>query len=149
MTFYIALGILVVYIIYSCLRYKCIPNSISDTFYLGNKWAFTFVIWAISFLTAPALISASSPSYSFLAFFTVAGLLFVGAAPHFKEHNERAIHVAGACIFGFFGQIWAFIHFSPQLLLTWVISSPLLATKQKTFWIEIICIINLVLAYLL
>lgn len=147
--FIAALGILILYLSYVFIRYKCIPDSISDTFYLGTKYGFTFVMWAIGFLTVMSLLPITPIAYQFIAFLLAAGLLLVGAAPHFKESFEGGVHKAGALLFGFSSQAWAFIYGSPWLLITWILIAPLIKTRQKVFWIEIACIINLVIAYLL
>lgn len=146
---YIALGIIVIYLLYVFIRYKCVPKSISDTFYLGTKWAFTAVMWAVGFCVAPELIEITPINYKVIPFILSFGILLVGAAPHFKEDAEKGTHIAGACIFGFCSQLWAALYGSPWLLLAWVGLLPFIKSKQRTFWIEILCIITLFIAYLL
>ena len=147
--FYILVYIITTYLLISIIRYKQIPESISDTFYLGNKWWFTITMFILGFLVCATLIPITTEAFQFLAFLTGAGLLFVGAAPHFKDDFEAKVHFSGAFIFGLASQFWTSIYYSPWLLLTWAILILLWNTKQKTFWIELICIINIILAYLL
>ena len=147
--FYIALSIISLYLAYIFIRYRQIPVSISDTFYLGANWLFTAVMWIIGFTTAASLINITSETYQFLPFLIGAGLLFVGAAPHFKEDLEGKVHTGGAIVFGIASQVWASIYFTPWLLLTWLTVPIWFKTKQRTFWAEILCIINIIIAYLL
>lgn len=147
--FYILISIITIYLLFSIIKYKQIPESISDTFYLGNKWWFTITMFILGFLVCATLIPITTEAFQFMAFLTGAGLLFVGAAPHFKDDFEAQVHFSGATIFGLVSQFWASIYCSPWLLLTWVILVPLWNTKQRTFWVELICIINIILAYLL
>lgn len=147
--FYILISIITIYLLFSIIKYKQIPESISDTFYLGNKWWFTFTMFVLGFLVCSTLIPITSETYQFTAFLIGAGLLFVGSAPHFKDDSEKKIHFGGALIFGLFSQIWASLYCSPWLLLTQLFLIPLWKTKQRTFWIEFICIINIILAYLI
>ena len=147
--FYVLISIITIYLLFSIIKYKQIPESISDTFYLGNKWWFTFTMFVLGFLICAILIPITSEMYQFTIFLTGAGLLFVGAAPHFKDKSEKKVHFGGAFIFGLASQIWSSLYCSPWLLLTWLFLIPLWKTKQKTFWIELICIINIILAYML
>lgn len=147
--FYILISIITIYLLFSIIKYKQIPESISDTFYLGNKWWFTFTMFVLGFLICAILIPITPEMYQFTTFLTGAGLLFVGAAPHFKDKSEKKVHFGGALTFGLFSQIWASLYCSPWLLLTWLFLIPLWKTKQRTFWIELICIINIILAYML
>lgn len=106
-------------------------------------------MFVLGFLVCSTLIPITSEMYQFTAFLIGAGLLFVGSAPHFKDDSEKKIHFGGALIFGLFSQIWASLYCSPWLLLTQLFLIPLWKTKQRTFWIEFICIINIILAYLI
>ena len=147
--FYILLSIIAIYLLFSIIKYKQIPESISDTFYLGNKWWFTFTMVVLGFLICAILIPITSELYQFTAFLTGAGLLLVGATPHIKDMSERKVHFGGALIFGLMSQIWASLYCSPWLLLTWIFLIPLWKTKQRIFWMEFICIINIILASLI
>lgn len=144
-----ALIIIISYILISILKYKKVPDSISDTFYLGNDWWFTVVMVILGVLICINLISITSENYQFLSFLIGTSLLFVGAAPHFKEEFERKVHYGSAIVFALTSQIWASLYYSPLILLTWILSIVWINTKQRTFWGEITCIINLALAYFL
>lgn len=147
--FYIALVIVLIYLIISFIRFKQIPESISNTFYLGNKWWFSAVMIILGFLMTASLMNVTPEYYQCFAFFTGVGLIFVGTAPHFKEDLEGDVHTGGAAVFGIASQVWASLYCTPWLLLLWVLSPLWLFTKQKVFWTEIACIINIIIAYLL
>lgn len=145
--FYIALSIISLYLAYIFIRYRQIPISISDTFYLGANWLFTAVMWIIGFTTAASLINITPETYQFLPFLIGAGLLFVGAAPQFKENFVSKVHYGGALVFALAVNAWASIYCSPWVLLTWLSALLWFKTKQRTFWAEIVCIINILIAY--
>ena len=67
----------------------------------------------LGFLVCSTLIPITSEMYQFTTFLIGAGLLFVGAAPHFKDKSEKKIHFGGALIFGLASQIWASLYYSP------------------------------------
>ena len=83
----------------------------------------------LGFLICSTLIPITPEMYQFTAFLIGAGLLFVGAAPHFKDKSEKKIHFGGALVFGLTSQIWASLYYSPWLLLTWLFLIPLWKTK--------------------
>lgn len=143
--------ILAIYLTIIMVKEKCVPPSISDTFYLCGKWWFTFVMWTECILMCIGLISSTCDSWQFLAFLSGAGLGFVGAAPHFKEDLEHTVHFAGAYTFAIASQLWAFIVVSPWLLITWAFALALILKfkKQATFIAEIACVLNIAIAMLL
>ena len=147
--FYTAILILVIYIVYIFIRYKQIPKSLSETYYLGSKYWFTIVMIIIGQLLMMALINVTPLTYQFLSFFTGVGLMFVGAAPCFKEDLQNEVHSGGAVISALCSQAWVCLYGTPWILLTWLSTLLWFNTKQRTFWAEIICIINVIIAYLL
>lgn len=97
-----------------------IPYSISDTYYsLEHKVWFLVAMWLTSLLLMPAILDRTPETIQFSAFLMCAGLLFVGAAPNFKEEYENKIHVAGTCVSAVSSQIWI-VAMQPWLLLAWV-----------------------------
>lgn len=87
--FYILISIIAIYLLFSIIKYKQIPESISDTFYLGNKWWFTFTMFVLGFLVCSTLIPITSEMYQFTAFLIGAGLLFVSSALILKMTLKR------------------------------------------------------------
>jgi hypothetical protein len=74
-----------------------VPASISNSFY-KPKIGYVFTAWCyVIGLSMIAMMTELSEGgwYQFLSLFAAGGLLFVGAAPHFKTH-EQTIHYASA-----------------------------------------------------
>jgi len=92
------------YELISCLIFKGVPTSLSDTFYLYNAkvkdlgWVFTLVLWSVAILTLiPTLDLFDGKWYQPFTFLMCGALGFVGAAPHFKD-SEAVIHEISALI---------------------------------------------------
>lgn len=88
-----------------------IPASVSETFHLlpkGRRWLFTAFCWGVSVVIAPWLDATPEP-WQFLAFLSVGGLCFVGAAAQFKEDFVAKVHYAGAGVCAAASQLWIFI----------------------------------------
>ncbi len=95
--------IIFLYCIIVIIHDREIPNSISQIVYSLSekwKWTFTIVMFIVGFMIVPQLIeSIQNPLYKFLGFFTVLGILGVGADPLVKgEHN--IVHYLSAIIMG-------------------------------------------------
>lgn len=127
---------------------KQIPESISQTVFLlprRGKWVFTIVMWLVGFLLMPVLMEKVSEQTQFIAFFMIAGILFVGAAPLvLKEKNT--VHYVFAAISGIASQLLVALN-QPLLLLTWFlyIGYTLMAkdVSKNLFWVEILCMLNI------
>lgn len=78
-----------------------LPTSISDTYYQATKkWFFSATLISALAFAAPWLFSMTPESYQFLAFLIIAGLLFVAAAPAFREDFQSKVHICGAIVAG-------------------------------------------------
>lgn len=93
-----------------------VPSSISDTFYLLEAkkrnlgGAFTLMMFSIGFLIISPFIEITPENWEFLPFLSVAGILFVGAAPLFKRGGtDTLVHTYGAISAGAFSLLWLFI----------------------------------------
>lgn len=134
-----------------------VPASISATFYkLEHKYWFTLSMWMTALLLMPVAIEVSSQDTMFMAFLACAGMLFVGAAPEFRnEKIEHDIHMYGAVICVAGSQLWVAFN------LWWILSlwavyvvgtgiymtrvegkfkEKFLATKPM-FWVEIVALV--------
>ncbi len=90
-----------------CIKQKGIPYSISATFYkLKHSYWFMAAMWSTAGLLMPAVLDISKPGTEFLAFLACAGMIFVGAAPNFKEEMEGKVHMSGAVICVVASQLW-------------------------------------------
>lgn len=140
-----------------CVKQGGVPNSISATFYkLEHKYWFMATMWLTAGLLMPAILEVSKLNTEFLAFFACAGMILVGAAPHFKEESEGKVHTAGAilCIVG--SQVWVAFNMA-WALFVWVaylIYTAVAISRQKEgvfiykfrqtkpmFWVEVAALV--------
>lgn len=97
------IGALIISLIYSSfiiIKYKKVPDSLSETAYIlgGNKrYLFTLYCTIISFCILPALLSITS-TLQFIPFIFCGGLLFAGCSPLFKEGLDKKVHYISAFI---------------------------------------------------
>lgn len=146
----IALITLATYIIGICIYSKKIPESISETYYLGGGIMFTITMLIVSLLTMIGLLDLSEGSnWQFLSFITSAGILFVGAAPQFKEDFISKVHYGGALSLMVGSQLWVVFLSNPYILLIWVTALIWGWLKQWLLFLELTCIISLYLGTIL
>lgn len=114
--------IIFLYCIIVIIHDREIPNSISQIVYSLSekwKWTFTIVMFIVGFMIVPQLIEViQNPLYKFLGFFTVLGILGVGADPLVKGENN-IVHYLSAIIMGISSQIIVYMNI-PQLLYLWI-----------------------------
>lgn len=144
----IGLIIILIYTIICCFKFKQIPTSLSETYYLGAGNWFCFIFALSSFLIAGHLFSITPDIFRFLCFFASGGMLFVGIAPKFKD-EESTIHVAGATMLLLSSQIWLCLYSSPWILLTWLLLPLWINLKQRIFWCEITVLINTIISLII
>ncbi len=130
---------------------KEIPTSISQTVFLLPKkgqWLFTVVMVAVGILLAPTLFEISGDYTRFLVFFTIAGILGVGASPVVAKESNT-FHNVCAVVSGLASQLLVYLN-SPHLLLLWFLYvGYTLAAKdgsKNLFWVEVACMLT-VFAY--
>ena len=90
----LTLLITLLYNSYIIIKYKKIPQSLSETSYLlgGNKrYLFTGYCFIISFCLLPVLFTITN-NFLFLPFIFCGGLLFAGCSPLFKSGLDKPIH---------------------------------------------------------
>ena len=86
---------------YVLMKYKKIPESLSETSYLfgGNKrYFFTLYTLCISGFLLPLLLTYTSEMLEFLPFIFCGGILFAGFSPLFKEKIDKEVHYTAALI---------------------------------------------------
>ena len=72
---YLGIFFVVVYTTIMCIHMKCIPPSISETFYHGGGVFFTITLFVSSILITMGLLDLSDGSpWQFVSFFTGAGI---------------------------------------------------------------------------
>ena len=136
------------YVVVMVIKEKEIPESISSTVFKLKKkaaWVFSAVMWLVGFLLMPPLMEKVSDSTRFIAFFMVAGILFVGASPLVAK-EKNTIHYVFAVIAGITSQLLVALN-QPLLLLTWFlyIGYTLVAkdVSRNLFWVEVLCMLNI------
>lgn len=141
------------YVVVMVIKEKEIPESISSTVLKLKKkvaWVFSAVMWLVGFLLMPPLMEKVSDSTRFIAFFMVAGILFVGASPLVAK-EKNTIHYVCAAVAGVASQLLVALN-QPTFLLMWFpyIGYTLLAKdgSRNFFWVEVTCMLT-VFAYCL
>ena len=155
---FISMAIFLIYTIGVCVAFRCIPQSISDTFYKleevkkGLGSLFTLFCWGGGFTLLPYLLEHEDSCPQIIRFLAVAGLALVGAAPYFKSWDRMA-HYIGAFSCIVFSQIWAFTvcWWVPTVCWTaWIAGTAIYMCRHQTgilertfigakpmFWVEI------------
>ena len=146
----IILLITLLYNIYIIIKYKKIPESLSETSYLlgGNKrYLFTWYCVIISFCLLPVLLE-TTVTLQFLPFLFCGGLLFAGCSPLFKEGLDKPIHYIFS-ILAFIAYIFYMIFCMGWIWLIGYLMalSVLCAIKWKSYiyWAEIIAVLELII----
>lgn len=141
------------YVVVMVIKEKEIPESISSTVFKLKKkvvWVFSAVMWFVGFLLMPPLMEKVSDSTRFIAFFMVAGILFVGASPLVAK-EKNTIHYVCAAVAGVASQLLVALN-QPMFLLMWFtyIGYTLVAKdgSRNFFWVEVTCMLT-VFAYCL
>lgn len=86
---------------YILIRYKKIPQSLSETSYLldGNKrYLFTAYCLIVSLCILPILLEITPLNYQIIPFIFCGGLSFSGCSPLFKDGLDRKVHYISAYI---------------------------------------------------
>lgn len=143
----IALVVIVTYIVTMSFVIKGIPVSISSTVYgLGKKWEWVFsaVMWIVGFSLVAAMMEKSADETRFLAFFAIAGIVFVGATPLVAK-EKNTFHYVCAAVSGIASQVLVALN-HPLLLLMWFpyIGYTLVAkdSSRNFFWVEVSCLLT-------
>lgn len=155
----ISIIVFAVYITAILLKFKIVPESLSNTYYMLGKWGplFTLMMFACAFTILPPMLEVTNSLYQFVAFFCPAAICFVGAAPNFKKDKmEGKVHVISAYVSAIFGLLWvAFLTKFWWLILIAVVIVGLLAyfTKtiksSKTWWLEMVAFLSVYSALLI
>lgn len=136
-----------------CIKQRGVPYSISATFYkLQHPYWFLAAMWATAGLLMPVALETSKPGTDFLAFLACAGMMFVGAAPNFREDLEGKVHMSGAVVCVVASQLWVTFNWWPALLvwLAYLAYTGISVARQKEgvflykflhtkpmFWVEV------------
>ena len=141
-----------IYVAYNaiCLALFCIPESLSNTYYLykekGNKgWLFPLMMYVVVALMMPAWITLSEGSdFQFLAFLAPSAIAFVGTAPAFKSDDlENVVHNTAAIVAAICSLAWVAV-ITPYwyMILVWfgfIALAAILTSSYKSclvYWLE-------------
>ncbi len=127
-----------VYLLLVCCQ-GGVPTSISETYYLrfGSKWLFSGVLVTAAALAVAPLLNHTPESYQFLAFFIVAGILFIAASPAFKDELEGKVHVGSAIVLGVSAVVWLSMTIGVPWLSILGLVAGLINLKNVVFWVEL------------
>lgn len=106
--FYISLIVISFYIAFVIYKFKVVPESISETYYmLGSKgWLFQLAMFITGMCLLPSWLNVSEEAYRFLCFLCCASICFIACAPAFYKDLERTVHYSSAVICGVSAFIW-------------------------------------------
>lgn len=101
---YIISIILIITLLYNgyiIIKYKKLPESLSETSYImgGNKrYLFTGYCFLICILILPVLLDITPIAFQVIPFIFCGGLIFAGVSPLFKEGLDKIVHYSSAII---------------------------------------------------
>lgn len=121
-----------------------VPCSISDTYYhTERKWLFPVCTAISGALALVPLLNITPETYQFVAFFIVASILFVAAAPAFKEELTNYVHYGAASVLGVSAIVWLILTTGvPYVAIAGAITA-MLDRRHLLFWIEVGLLYNL------
>lgn len=153
MNIVISIVLMAAYLFVMIRRIGRIPDSLSaSVFWLPGSYkvVWTLFILAICFLCVPTYIDKVSENTQFLAFLSIAGLGFVGAAPLVKwsdDHLQFNVHQYGAIVCALCSQLVIVFNLA-WLLLCWVPFALVFVVRgwdkwrTQIFWAEMTCFGN-------
>ena len=134
-----------------------VPKSLSDTYYLFKernstlKFLFPSMMTLLTFFLMPAWLEMSEGSaFQFTAFLSAAGVLFVGAAPAFKDSKmESKVHSISAYVCAAAALAWICLvtpYWYVILIVFGVVAALAVVTKTwKTcyiYWLEMVAFVS-------
>lgn len=134
-----------------------VPKSLSDTYYLFKernstlKFLFPSMMTLLTLFLMPAWLEMSKGSpFQFTAFLSAAGVLFVGAAPSFKDSEmENKVHSIAAYICAAAALSWICLvtpYWYIILIVFGIIAALAVVTKTwKTcyiYWLEMVAFVS-------
>lgn len=140
--------VLAVYLTVMLCKIKTIPASISDTYYQGGGIWFTITMLICAYtLTFGFLELSEGKHWQWVSLITASSLGFVGIAPNF-ESKESKIHVTAAITFVIGAIVWSCLNCSILLLVPWMFLPVGMFRKNWVFWVEVCCIITVMISVL-
>jgi hypothetical protein len=155
MNIVIAIIVLLAYTIALCIKGGGIPPSLSASVFdmkQSVQWIWTAVLAAVCFMCVPTYIEKTGENTQFLAFISIAALVFVGGAPLVEDTKDIAykVHCVAALVCAACSQL-VLVFNQPWLLLCWFpwavaefIETDIFEKRWITqvFWAEMVCFAN-------
>lgn len=132
----------VFYIVYSMIKAKGVPESVSATYYIleDEGWIFQCVIGSIAALLLPVWLEVTEPWRQWTAFVTCSSMVFVAMAPSFRMELQGAIHYSAAVICCISAVSWQVLEGLWDVTLWFAWLGGMLAVmwkEQWCWWIEL------------
>ena len=130
-----------------------VPKSLSMTYYLFKersnvlKVLFPAMMTFLGIFLMPCWLEISEGSpFQFMSFLSAAGILFVGAAPAFKDSDlEHKVHIISACLSTVFALLWIVLvtpYWYVILIVLGIVASVAIVTKTVKkgyiYWLEMV-----------
>ena len=151
--YYSAVAIILSYLAMTIVKFREIPISISDTYYMWKEvkkdWLFTLVMWVTAILILVYWVSrAEFYRCQFLPFLSVSGMAFVGGACMFKETLTKAVHYTSAGVWASGAVLFFLINsmYVPMIVgLMFGFAGWMLNKRENhTFWAEMACVVMMI-----
>ncbi len=122
-----------------------LPTSISETYYHTEaKWLFPACTATAGVLALVPLLNITPDHYRFVAFFIVVSILFVAAAPAFREELTDKVHSGAAIMLGISAVVWLMLTSGVPWIAIAVIGAGLLSDRRRiVLWLEVGLLCNL------
>ena len=121
-----------------------VPSSISETYYkTEKKWLFPVCTAIAGLLALVPLIDITPDNYKFVAFFIVASILFVAAAPAFREELTDKVHSGAAIVLGLSALTWLILTSGVPYIAILGTLIGLADRRHFLFWLEVGLLYNL------
>ncbi len=122
-----------------------IPASISAIYYkTERKWLFPATISTTGLCALVPLMNNTPEEYQFVAFFIVTSILFVAAAPAFREELTNHVHSGAAIILGLSALAWLILTSGvPYIAIVTTLIGLAIDRRHFVFWLEAGLLYNL------
>lgn len=129
------------YLCYTTWVTKCIPKSLSQTYYLlGNKgWMFQLIMIVLGIGVFFPWIQITPDNLLCLPFLACGSLLFVALAPQFKLRLDGIVHYSAAVVCVICAVLWMLIQgytLFPHLIVFLILT--LIKPSSYMWWLECI-----------
>ena len=146
-----SLAVFAIYL-YVMAKLHGVQPSVSDNYYVSkHPWTFTLAMWTVAFTMLPPMLSATTETFQFSAFFCCGGVIFIGAAAAFREEVTRQVHFAGAITSAAGAFLWTACVLPPMAGVGFLTCCGLLLwlSRHIVYWLEVTCFAMVFVTYIL